>query len=69
MHAAGAWALWLALALLGGVLLAACNNNPWPAAAAGGNTLFTAVVENSPKHLDPTASYWNNETPFVYQIY
>jgi ABC-type transport system substrate-binding protein len=27
------------------------------------------VVESSPRHLDPTASYWNNDTPFTYQIY
>ena len=50
-------------------LLAGCNNNPWSREAAGTNTLFTAVIENSPKHLDPTASYWNNESPFTYQIY
>ncbi len=58
-------ALWLGCLLL----LAACNNQPWPADAAARNTLFTAVIENSPRHLDPTASYWNNETPFTYQIY
>lgn len=50
-------------------LLAACNNNPWPADAAASNTLHTAVIENSPRHLDPTASYWNNDTPYTYQIY
>ena len=55
-----------ALALL---LMAGCDNNPWPRGAADSNTLFTAVIENSPRHLDPTASYWNNETPFMYQIY
>ncbi len=50
-------------------LLAACNNNPWPADAAASNTLHTAVIESSPRHLDPTASYWNNDTPYTYQIY
>ncbi len=59
---------WLLLAALAG-WLAGCDNNPWPRGSAEGNTLFTAVIENSPKHLDPTASYWNNETPFTYQIY
>ena len=61
-----AWAGSLALAAL---LLAACNNNPWPHDAAASNTLHTAVIENSPRHLDPTASYWNNDTPYTYQIY
>jgi ABC-type transport system substrate-binding protein len=49
--------------------LAACNNNPWPDGAAATNTLFSAVIENSPRHLDPTASYWNNDTAFTFQIY
>jgi ABC-type transport system substrate-binding protein len=54
----------LAAALLGG-----CNNNPWPENDAAGNTLRSAVVESSPRHLDPTASYWSNDTAFTYQIY
>ncbi len=58
-----------AAAALGLVLFSGCNNNPWSLDAAGTNTLFTGIIENSPKHLDPTASYWNNETPFTYQIY
>lgn len=49
--------------------LAACNNNPLPSDSAATNTLFTGVVENSPRHLDPTASYWSNDTPYTYQIY
>ncbi|MDE2613535.1 MAG: ABC transporter substrate-binding protein [Burkholderiales bacterium] len=52
-----------------GALLAACNNNPWPDGAPATDTLFTAMVEGSPRHLDPTASYWSNDTPFTYQIY
>jgi ABC-type transport system substrate-binding protein len=47
----------------------ACNNNPWPENAAASNTLYSAVIENSPRHLDPTASYWSNDTPYTYQIY
>jgi len=50
-------------------LLAACNNNPQPDGSGATNTLFSAVIENSPRHLDPTASYWSNETPYTYQIY
>ncbi|MCA0244496.1 MAG: ABC transporter substrate-binding protein [Proteobacteria bacterium] len=55
--------------VLGLATLAGCNNNPWPAGAAEENTLFTGVMESSPRHLDPTASYWSNDTPFTYQIY
>ncbi|HWH74924.1 MAG TPA: ABC transporter substrate-binding protein [Methylibium sp.] len=49
--------------------LAACNNSPLPAGAAESNTLYTAMIENTPRHLDPTASYWSNDTPATYQIY
>lgn len=51
------------------ILLAGCDNNPWPSGAASANTLYTSVQERSPRHLDPTASYWSNETPYTYQIY
>ncbi len=61
------WGAVAAGALAG--LLAGCNNNPFPTGAAGTNTLFSAVIENSPRHLDPTASYWSNDTPYTYQIY
>ena len=27
------------------------------------------MQENSPRHLDSTASYWANDTTFTYQIY
>jgi ABC-type transport system substrate-binding protein len=55
--------------IVGAVLVAGCNNNPWPAGEAATNTLFSANIETSPRHLDPTASYWSNDTPFTYQIY
>ncbi len=58
-----------ALAATSAALLAACNNNPWPDGAETSNTLYSAVIQSSPRHLDPTASYWNNETAFTYQIY
>ena len=48
---------------------AGCNNNPLPDGAAATNTIYTAVSGSSPRHLDPTASYWSNETPYTYQIY
>jgi ABC-type transport system substrate-binding protein len=58
--------------LLAGVLavaLAGCNNNPQPEGAAASNTLYSAVSGSSPRHLDPTASYWSNEGAYLYQIY
>ena len=58
--------------LVASVLLlcvAGCDNSPWESGAAGQNTLFTAMQENSPRHMDPTASYWSNDTTFTYQIY
>ncbi|MDE2082346.1 MAG: ABC transporter substrate-binding protein [Burkholderiales bacterium] len=57
----------LALALAVG--LSACDNDPWPAAAAGSNMLYTSMIENTPRHLDPTASYWSNDTAVTYQVY
>jgi ABC-type transport system substrate-binding protein len=58
-----------AAVLLGAAVLAGCGNSPWPDDAASSNTLYTAVIESSPRHLDPTASYWSNDTPYTYQIY
>ncbi len=26
-------------------------------------------MQSSPRHLDPVASYWSNDTPYTYQIY
>ena len=49
--------------------VAGCDNNPLPHDAAKTNTLFSANIQSSPRHLDPTASYWSNDTPFTYQIY
>ena len=57
----------LSLAAL--LLAGGCNNNPWPDKDASTNTLRSAVIENSPRHLDPTASYWSNDTAYTYQIY
>jgi ABC-type transport system substrate-binding protein len=55
------------IAALGAV--AGCNNNPWPSDAAASNVLHTSDLESSPRHLDPTASYWANETTYTHQIY
>jgi ABC-type transport system substrate-binding protein len=51
------------------LLLSACNNSPQPDGVEKTNTLFSAFSERSPRYLDPTASYSNNETPVTYQVY
>jgi len=67
----GRWGRALAATLAGAtaLLAAGCNNNPWPRDAASLNTLYTSAKDTSPRHLDPTASYWSNETPFTLGIY
>ena len=49
--------------------LTACDNSPWPKGAAAENTIYSAMIENTPRHLDPTASYWSNDTLVTYQVY
>jgi ABC-type transport system substrate-binding protein len=56
-------------ALAASAALTACNNNPHPLGAAESNTIFSAMTENTPRHLDPTASYWSNDTFVTYQVY
>ncbi len=62
----GALRLFMVAAAL---LLAACNNSPWPDGAAATNTIFNSFDERSPRYLDPTASYSNPETPYTYSAY
>lgn len=50
-------------------LLAGCNNSPWPEGAEEDNTVFSGLIETTPRHLDPTASYWSNDTTVTYQVY
>ncbi|HET7032610.1 MAG TPA: ABC transporter substrate-binding protein, partial [Casimicrobiaceae bacterium] len=45
------------------------SNNPHPPGSEKTNTMFFPFRERSPKYLDPTSSYSNDETPFTYQIY
>jgi ABC-type transport system substrate-binding protein len=63
---------WWALLLMA-LTLAGCDrgslNSPWPSGSAAENTLYSAVIESSPRHLDPVASYWGQDTPYTYQIY
>ncbi len=56
-------------ALLAALLVAGCDNSPWPAGAALKNTLYYSFDERSPRYLDPTASYSNPETAYTFQIY
>jgi ABC-type transport system substrate-binding protein len=65
----GSWFGKAAALLAAGLLLVACNNNPWPEGSAASSTIFSSAIENSPRHLDPTASYWSNDTAFTYQVY
>ncbi|HEY8123517.1 MAG TPA: ABC transporter substrate-binding protein [Myxococcota bacterium] len=46
-----------------------CDNSPWPKGASATNTLFSSIVETTPRHFDPTASYWSNDTLVTYQVY
>jgi oligopeptide transport system substrate-binding protein len=43
-------------------------NDPYPAAASGDNTIYTAFVDR-PKRLDPALSYTSDEWDFITQIY
>jgi len=45
------------------------SNNPHPPGSEKTNTMFFPFRERSPKYLDPTSSYSNDETPFTYQVY
>jgi hypothetical protein len=69
LHRAKA-ALWRAVAAvaLAGAL-AACGNSPWPDDSEKANVVRSAMTENTPRHLDPTASYWSNDTLVTYQVY
>jgi ABC-type transport system substrate-binding protein len=51
------------------MVLAACDSTPWPKGSEASNTIHSAMIENTPRHLDPTASYWSNDTLVTYQVY
>ena len=62
-----AWMAGAALAL--GGMLAGCGNSPWPDGSERLSVVRSAMTENTPRHLDPTASYWSNDTLVTYQVY
>ena len=45
------------------------TNNPHPPGSEKTNTMFVPFTQRSPKYLDPTSSYSNDETPYTYQVY
>jgi ABC-type transport system substrate-binding protein len=51
------------------LVAAGCDNSPYARGATGENTLYSAFLARSPRYLDPTASYSNNETPYTFSIY
>ena len=59
--------LWVGL--LGLATLVGCDNSPWEKGAAKTNLIHSAMIENTPRHLDPVASYWSNDTLVTYQVY
>ncbi len=65
------WSLGLLAGSAGMALtaLSGCDNSPWPKDAATSPLIYTAMIENTPRHLDPTASYWSNDTMVTYQVY
>ena len=65
---ATAWLLSLAAAMAA-VLITGCDNSPWPQGSDRANVVRSAMIENTPRHLDPTASYWSNDTLVTYQVY
>ena len=61
----------LLASLVAAIALSACGqawNDPYPAADAGRNILYTAFTDR-PKHLDPAQSYAEDEITFTGQIY
>jgi ABC-type transport system substrate-binding protein len=50
-------------------VLTGCDNSPLPKGAAEQNTIYSAMTQSTPRHLDPTASYWSNDTLVTYQVY
>ncbi len=66
-RAATRWFLATALTVVSAASSAAWNN-PYPAADATQNILYSAFRER-PKHLDPARAYSSNEYEFIAQIY
>ncbi|MBS0335328.1 MAG: peptide ABC transporter substrate-binding protein, partial [Proteobacteria bacterium] len=61
----------LVLALAAACMACGCGevwNDPYPAADARSNTLYTSFSER-PKHLDPVQSYTEDEAKFTQQVY
>lgn len=64
--------LGMLVALVTSFLATGCtevSNNPHPPGSEFTNTLYVPFSKRSPKYLDPTSSYSNDETPYTYQVY
>jgi ABC-type transport system substrate-binding protein len=64
--------LWFPVVLVTALLATGCtevSNNPHPPGSELTNTLYVPFSKRSPKYLDPTSSYSNDETPYTYQVY
>jgi ABC-type transport system substrate-binding protein len=64
--------LWFPTLLVAALLASGCtevSNNPHPHGSELTNTLYVPFSKRSPKYLDPTSSYSNDETPYTYQVY
>ena len=60
------------VALIAATSLVGCEpvlNSPHPMGSEATNTMFVPFRTRSPKYLDPTSSYSNEETPFTYETY
>ena len=69
MNICAVWCLQMAVAV---ALLTGCGqvfNNPHPQGTEKTNPFFVPFSSRSPKYLDPTSSYSNDETPYTYQVY
>ena len=60
--------LWIGVVLLLGACTEGGWNNPYPAAEADLNILYSSFTER-PKHMDPVRSYSSDEYAFIAQIY
>ena len=61
----------ICVSLIAVIVLSGCGqawNDPYPAADAGRNILYTAFTDR-PKHLDPAQLYTEDEIAFTSQIY
>jgi oligopeptide transport system substrate-binding protein len=63
------WGGWRAIVLpVSALLLAGCNNNPYPSGEAAGSVLYRAIADD-PRSLDPSFAYTITEARIIDVIY